>query len=284
MKKIKIKAEQKLPICVAIPIKNEAENLAQCLPRLTSFNEVWIIDSSSTDQSRRITEAFGFNYINFMWNGAFPKKRNWFLQSNFTQLDWVLFLDADELMTDSFISEVESVLSNTEHNGFWITYTNYFLNKPLNHGVPQRKLALIRNQYAYFEKIEEHHWTSLDMEVHEHPIVQGTVGQLSAKLVHRDQASYDQIYARHLSYAKWEARRYYQIHDKQFDGSNALTLRQQLKYSGLASSYFSKLYFIVHYIILLGFLDKKEGLKYAQLKYRYFKKIYEEIKFLSKNN
>lgn len=266
-----------LDVCVAIPIKNEARNLEKCLPRLQCFREVWVIDSSSTDDSKKITEIFGYNYINFHWNGKFPKKRNWFLYSNFTSLEWILFIDADELVTDAFINETASILQATTHNGFWITYNNYFLGHPLNHGVTQKKLALIKNHHAFYEKIQEHNWSNLDMEVHEHPVVRGSVGRIKSKIIHQDQGSYEQIYERHLAYAQWEARRYIQIREKTSSDYKNLTIRQRVKYFGIASRHFSKIYFFIHYFMLLGFLDKREGLNYAILKYKYFKKIYEEI-------
>lgn len=53
---------------------------------------------------------------------------------------WVLFLDADKFVDDVFCDALAVVLKDTD-DASWLNYNNFFLNKPLRHGVPQRKLA-----------------------------------------------------------------------------------------------------------------------------------------------
>jgi glycosyltransferase involved in cell wall biosynthesis len=86
----------RLPVTVAVPIKNEERNLRECLPRLGRFEQVIVIDSSSQDRSREVAETAGAIYLDFRWDGRFPKKRNWFLRTHPPTTPWVLFLDADE--------------------------------------------------------------------------------------------------------------------------------------------------------------------------------------------
>ena len=71
-----------LPITVVIPTRNEARNLAECLPRLARFAEVVVVDSGSTDGSRELAESLGARWVEFAWDGRFPKKRNWFLRQH----------------------------------------------------------------------------------------------------------------------------------------------------------------------------------------------------------
>jgi len=92
-----------IPITVVVPAKNEEANLGRCLERLSRFTEVIVVDSSSTDKTPQIVENFGKRYINFEWNGQYPKKRNWLLLNHELANEWVLFLDADE-----FIRQVHS--------------------------------------------------------------------------------------------------------------------------------------------------------------------------------
>ncbi len=101
----------KLPITVAIPVKNESSNLGRCLSRLTEFESVVVIDSSSTDQTPEIARSHGARVLNFEWDGGYPKKRNWFLTTQAVGTPWVLFLDADEFVTEEFCRAARAAIS-----------------------------------------------------------------------------------------------------------------------------------------------------------------------------
>lgn len=81
-------------------MRNEEASLARCLKRLTRFAEVVVIDSGSTDNTRKIAEGFGAGVVDFRWDGRYPKKRNWFLMNHPPRQLWVFFLDADEFVDD----------------------------------------------------------------------------------------------------------------------------------------------------------------------------------------
>ena len=85
-------------------------------------------------------------------------------------------------MIPEFVTELRSTLSRTGHAGFWVSFVNSFLGKDLQHGDVLRKLSLFRIGYGEYEQLPEQRWSHLDMEVHEHPILGGTVGQLRTRL------------------------------------------------------------------------------------------------------
>ena len=89
-----------LDLTIAIPVRNEERNLAVCLQAIgTDFAQrVVVIDSVSTDATAAVAAAHGADVISFHWNGHFPKKRNWFLRHHTPSTEWVLFLDADEIL------------------------------------------------------------------------------------------------------------------------------------------------------------------------------------------
>ena len=197
-----------LPVTVAIPVKNEEVNLARCLKRLGRFAEIVVIDSGSTDRTAEIAEEFGARVVDFRWNGRYPKKRNWFLLNAPPTEPWVLFLDADEFVDEAFCEALAGAVTVDDINGYWLCYRNYFLGRPLRHGLAQRKLALFRVGTALYEKIDEEFWSPLDMEVHEHPVVEGETGEISAPIDHRDDKGLGKFIEKHRDYALWEARRY----------------------------------------------------------------------------
>ena len=262
----------KLPVTVIIPVRNEERNLPQCLAALgDAFDEIVVVDSASTDRTPQIAAEYGAALIDFAWNGQFPKKRNWYLENCEPRNDWCLFLDADELVGPAFLAEVAEAMQQTDKVGFWLHYTNYFLGRPLHYGVPQRKLALFRRSAGRFERIEEDHWSGLDMEVHEHPHLTGAVGDIATRIDHRDFQGLAKFINRHLDYARWEAARFSQVTESE-DFQN-LTWRQKTKYKNLERRIFPLLYFCFNYFVRLGILDGWAGLQYSFYKAWYFNTI-----------
>ena len=259
-----------IPVSVVIPVKNEEKNLPRCLARLTRFSEVVVVDSGSTDATREIAESSGVSLVDFQWDGAFPKKRNWVLRNIELKNGWVLFLDADEYVSEEFNREVARVVQGPAFDGFWITYHNHFMGKLLKHGDPMRKLALFRKNKGEYERIEEDTWSHLDMEVHEHPIIQGAVGKIGTPVEHRDYKDFSAYLARHNAYSAWEACRYVALYGKGFEG---LTERQRIKYRLMDSWVLGPIYFVGSYFFKLGFLDGKAGWLLAMNKMIYFFQI-----------
>ena len=264
-----------LPVTVIVPTRNEEHNLAACLIPLGAFSEIWVVDSRSTDGTKAIAERHGARWIDFDWSGEFPKKRNWVLMNHTPTTPWVLFLDADERITESFVAEAREALARASDKtaGFWLNYDNYFMGRRLRHGVPQRKLALFRVGAGLYERIEDQRWSNLDMEVHEHPVLRGAIGEIAAPITHLDYRGIDHYIARHDAYARWEARRYEDLQARGDAAWSALTPRQRTKYRNLARWWFAPAYFVGTYVVRLGFLDGGAGLHHAVLKMIYFYQI-----------
>jgi glycosyltransferase involved in cell wall biosynthesis len=257
-------------VTVVIPVKNEERNLPRCLAALSRFAEVIVVDSGSTDGTQDIACQGGARLVEFRWNGRYPKKRNWVLINYRLENDWVLFLDADEFVDDQFCNEVAAAIASGQHNGYWLNYTNYFLGRRLKYGVPQRKLALFRVGSGLYERIDEDRWTTLDMEVHEHPIVNGSVGEIQTPIEHNDFRGIEKFIDRHRDYARWEARRILLFKRLGgFDGVH-LTPRQRFKYRNLMSWWYPWFYFLYAYAVKLGVLDGTAGFQYAFYKSWYF--------------
>lgn len=259
-----------IPLTVVIPVKNEEVNLAKCLRALKRFSHVVVVDSGSTDRTPEIAEDHGAELINFKWDGKYPKKRNWFLQTYAVKTDWVLFLDADEIVNSDFCNEVRDSVLNAAVSGFWLNYTNYFLGKPLRYGLAQRKLALFRVGSGSYERIEEDQWSKLDMEIHEHPIINGTLGEIAAQIDHNDDRGVAKFIERHKDYALWEAKRIIALKVKSGQDAPHLTDRQRFKYRHLTKWWYPGFYFVYTYIIKRGFLDGAAGFYYALYKAWYF--------------
>lgn len=264
----------KLPVTVCIPVRNGGRNLGECLESLRgAFAEVVVVDSQSTDGTRETALRTGIEVLEFRWDGKFPKKRNWFLRMRGVKTPWVLFLDADERVTPDFVAELRHRLPEAKEAGFWLTFDNWFESGFLRHGDVFRKLALFRPETGEYERFPEEMWSGLDMEVHEHPVLRGKVGEIQARLQHfpfRDAESYR---AKHEEYAQWEVRRRQWLDRSGWEAWAALTTRQWFKYRYLEKWWLGPLYFLVSYLGKAGFLDGKAGWNFARLKLDYFRRI-----------
>jgi len=262
-----------LPVSVVVPTYNEEANIGRCLEHLRDFAEVIVVDSGSTDSTRKIALSYGVKVLDFVWDGKFPKKRNWCLQNYRFANPWVLFVDADEYVTNDFQTEISHVLPHTRHAGFWVNYQNYFMGRLLKHGDMFRKLSLFRIDAGEYERIDEDQWSNLDMEIHEHPVLNGSVGRIKSPIIHEDFKGLKAYISRHNEYSSWEARRYFDLIGRSGASSKDLTLRQRLKYRFLDTWSLGCAYFFVSYIIKLGFLDGVPGFVFAILKMYYFFQI-----------
>ena len=65
----------KTPVSVIVPVKNEAENLRRCLPALAWADEVFVVDSQSSDQTAEVAAALGATVVQFHFNGTLPQEK-----------------------------------------------------------------------------------------------------------------------------------------------------------------------------------------------------------------
>lgn len=272
-----------LDLSLVIPVLNEAVHLPGCLEAIGQgfAQEVVVIDSGSSDGSRAIAGAWGARVIPFQWNGQYPKKRNWYLLNHAPKTRWVLFLDADEYLTPAFKQALQKELPLSKKAGYWLSYCIYFQNRALKGGYPLKKLALFRVGAGLYERIEEQHWSKLDMEIHEHPQLNGPVGEIKSRIDHRDNGDLAKYEAKHWEYARWEAARYLQAkNDRSLH--RQWTWKQRIKYALMPTPFLAPLYFMGSYFLLGGFRDGVRGLAFARLKMNYFKEVYTRIRQLKK--
>lgn len=261
-------------LTIAIPARNEERNLDVCLQAIgTDFcSRVVVIDSASSDSTAEVARHHGVEVIDFQWDGHFPKKRNWFLRQHTPTTDWVMFLDADEILLPGVKSEIAAVLPSTTHQCFLLSYTNYFLGRRLRGGYPLRKLALFRVGEVEYEHIDEDCWSHCDMEVHEHPLVSGSVGLIRSRIDHRDLRGIDSYLKKHNEYASWEANRIF--HHRNFPNEpSAWKPHQRLKYRLIASPWGGLVFFFGSFFVMGGWRDGSIGFAFSLFKASYFTQI-----------
>lgn len=181
-------------------------------------------------QSHPKVHVIQHSFTNFTQQKSFALK-----QAN---NDWVLFLDADEVITEQLQKEVvDTVNSDTKNVAFWFYRKFMFENSPLNFSGWQtdKNYRLFRKSKARFsdKKI-----------VHETLEVDGTSGVLKNKLIHYCYKCFDDYKSKMIHYGKLKAK--------------------ELYIKGARSTYWKLLLkpfwrFSYNYLFRLGFLDSKKG-------------------------
>ncbi|HEV3308496.1 MAG TPA: glycosyltransferase family 2 protein [Candidatus Sulfotelmatobacter sp.] len=262
-------AAGKLPVSVIIAARNEAKNLPRCLRALREFGEVYVIDSQSTDETFEIARSHGAEVVQFHYQGGWPKKRQWAMDTLSLGHDWILLLDADEVVTPELIEEIRSVIRNPAIDGYSILLRTWFLGRALRHGdVGLWKLALFRRGKGRYEcRLKDQDASMADMEVHEHVVVEGATSKLRNPLMHHNVESLSRYIQKHDQYSNWESHVLLQLgDDKELPPSLFGTQAQRrrwLKRKLFAVPGSPVLLFLYRYVLRFGFLDGVPGLIYC---------------------
>jgi len=271
-----------MPISVLIPTKNEEKNIHKCLTNVSWADEIYVVDSGSTDQTQAIARRMGANIVNFVWDGQGPRKLNWSLQHIPFRHEWLFVVDADEEPSVALQQEILArVLQRQEAcAGYLLPYQYYFLGKLLKHGDPLRKLVLFKHRLARYERREVPGLAAYDLEMHCHPIVQGKIGRLCSPMIHRDADDLHHHFARHNLYSDWEALLRTRYGTRNQTGEikphlfgSAVERRRFLKQCFLKLPGKPWLYFLYAYVLRGGFLDGRPGFIYNVLKAFYWYQI-----------
>jgi glycosyltransferase involved in cell wall biosynthesis len=259
----------KLPLTVIIAVRNEAKNLPRCLQALRDVGEVYVIDSQSTDETVEIARAHGAQVAQFHYQGGWPKKRQSAMNTLPIAYDWILLLDADELLTPELSEEIHSAIQNPAIDGYSILLRTWFLGRVLRHGdVSLWKLSLFRRGKGRFEcRLKDQDVSMADMEVHEHVVVEGATSRLRNPLIHHNVESLSRYIQKHDEYSNWESHVLLQRgDDKELPPSLLGTQAQRrrwLKRKLFAVPGSPVLLFLYRYVLRLGFLDGAPGLIYC---------------------
>lgn len=270
-------------LTVIILTFNEAQHLQRCIDSVKNIpSSIFVIDSYSTDDTVAIAQALGATVYQNKWIN-YATQFNWALDNCPIESEWILRLDADEIVTPGLAQNIETQLANipAEVTGLTINRQIHFLGKWIKRGgiYPIAPLRLWRNGKGRCEN----RWMD------EHIIVEGKVQHLNGDIADINLNNLTWWTTKHNHYASREAIDLLMIkYGSSADTSHATT-GQQAKYKRwLKENIYSRLplgvrafsYFILRYIFMLGFLDGWQGLAFHSLQglwYRFLVdlKVYE---------
>ncbi|HNX90332.1 MAG TPA: glycosyltransferase family 2 protein [Candidatus Omnitrophota bacterium] len=201
--------KERKKLSVVILTKNEEDKIAHCLATLTWADEVVLVDGFSTDLTAEIAEKFGAKVVPHKFEGDFGLERNIGIENS--SGDWVLQLDADEMMTAGFKKRILSILKKDEgYVAYKFIRKNSFLGRFMRYG------GWYHYSHHFFKKGFAHY----DGRVHHQLIVDGKLGVIKDELEHYPFQSIAQLVSRQNRYTTIEARELMELRgtvsDKEF--------------------------------------------------------------------
>jgi len=222
-------------ITVIVPTFNEEGNLRACLESVTWADDIFVVDSFSTDRTLEIAREFTDHIVQHEYVNSATQK-NWAIPQCTT--DWIMVVDADERVTPELRDRIQGILAGgAEHDGFYLKRMTIFFGRLIRHCGWHRDylIRLWRRGKGRYE----------DLHVHADVIVDGSVGRIEECLLHDTYKSFDHYLEKFGRYTTWSAQ---DLYDR---GRRAtwvnLTLRPAWR-------------FVRMYILRHGFLDGKHGL------------------------
>ncbi|MFF2487719.1 glycosyltransferase family 2 protein [Microbacterium sp. NPDC058062] len=260
-------------ISVIVLTKNEEAGIASTLAQLRDFEDVIVVDSQSDDRTVEIAIASGARVVDFVWNGEYPKKKQWALENAGTVNQWVLLLDADEFPSPSLRDELvtlEKSLARRREGAFDINLLYRFGGRYLRYGHVVTKRSLLHINRAAFPVIDDLSAPGIrEVEGHYQPEVAAPIGRLRHRIVHDDRDPVSSWFARHNRYSDWEAHLRLNARLRR-DIASKRTLKGRI-FDGLPFK--PAMFFGYAYVARLGFLDGRAGLDYATALTTYYWQI-----------
>jgi tetratricopeptide (TPR) repeat protein len=137
---------QTVSLCMIV--KDEEAMLPQCLASIVDFvDELIVVDTGSADRTVAIAEEFGATVLHHEWDGDFAAARNAGLEA--ATSDWLLYLDADEVLVDGEGEKLRELLGHTWREGIFFVETNHVGELEDGVGVQHNALRLFKNRPAY---------------------------------------------------------------------------------------------------------------------------------------
>ena len=232
----------RVKISVVIITFNEERNISRCIESVQNIaDEIVVIDSYSTDNTKKLCLEKGVVFIENKFNGHIEQKNFAITQAS---NKYILSLDADECLSKPAIQDILTVKENWTHDGYFFNRLNNYCGQWIKHGgwYPDKKLRLwdsSKGQWEGENPYDEFRMQSgVNIQSFKSDILHYTLG---TRQEHKDQIEY-------------------------FTTIAAKAAHKNNKKSSSAKMIFSAITkFVKDYIFKLGILDGKNGFIIAWL-------------------
>ncbi len=225
------------PVTALIHTLNEIENIEDCLRSVEWADEIYLMDSFSTDGTiELVRKTFPRVRIEQREYLGAASQKNYAIDR--AANDWIFVIDADERITPELRTELLRTLEGPlTYWAYSVGRRNFMLGKEVKYSGLQRDRVtrLFHRGHARYP----------NKRVHADLLVDGETGHLRQKMLHFYIRTFDHMIAKMTRYANWGAAQMY------IDGKTTSVW-------GIFSHPFGK--FVRDYILNGGFLDGSRGL------------------------
>jgi len=178
------------PVSAAIICYNEQANIGRCLDALGWCEDIVVVDSGSTDDTLAIVRQYPKTKILYRRFDTYVKQKNHALDH--CDHDWVLSVDADEVLTPQLIDEIHRLPFDTA--GYQIAIRPFLGNQEIKHGTwnPGYKLRLFRKSLG--------RWGG--SSPHEHVVLRGRSRRLKSRMLHYSYRNRQEFVQRNRQYTR----------------------------------------------------------------------------------
>jgi len=186
-------------LSVVVLAKNEESRIATCLESVKWADEIIVVDDESTDKTVEVVRKFT-DKILFKKMDIEGRHRNWAYAQ--AKNEWVLILDADEIVTPELKEEIANLLKGKPaEDGFTIPRRNYIADYWVRFGgwYPSAQLKLFRKDRFKYEEVA----------VHPRAFMEGACGHLKSDIIHYSYRSFDDFWTKLNKQTTWEAQKWF---------------------------------------------------------------------------
>lgn len=182
-------------LSVVIITKNEEDKVARCLESVKWAGEIIMVDARSKDRTTEIGKRYGAKIIYSDFADDFGRERNIGIDN--ATSEWILQLDADEIVTPGLRTAIENVLKKgSEFHAFKFKRKNFFLGHFMKYG----------GWYHYSLHFFKRGFARYRGRVHHILDVKGKIGTMEEEIEHYPFSSLSQFVERQNRYTSIEAK------------------------------------------------------------------------------
>lgn len=224
--------------CVVLT-KDEEKNIEDCLASLAFCQEKIVIDDESKDNTLEIAKKMGARVFQHELLEDFAAARNYGMSK--TSYEWVLFVDADERVSETLAYEIANLQIRDETSGFYVRRIDFMWGKELRHGEIGNAKRL---------RLAKKHSGAWAGRVHEKWQVEGNIGLLQGVLFHYPHQTIKEFLHEINFYTDLRAKELYE---------------QKQKVSWWSIIFYPKAKFFTNYILEMGMLDGIPGFLHGMM-------------------
>lgn len=143
-------------LSVCIIVKNEYDLLMKCIKSVNEIaNEIVVIDTGSNDKSDILANQYGADVYHYQWSNNFSDVRNYAIKK--AAGDWVLFIDADEILPQQSKKQLVNLLLNPQSTAYNLNIITFLDQKiSYSNSLSMNSCRLFKNnRYKYYGCIYE---------------------------------------------------------------------------------------------------------------------------------